>query len=171
MDEVTAPQPIDDAHDRSQFDCGAPALDEWLRERALRNESRFSRTYVVCEANKVVAYVAIAAGSVDRRDAPGPLRRNAPNSVPVSIVARLAVARSHAGRGLGADLLADALRRIALASRTIGIAAVLVHAKDDRAKAFYMRCAEFIEFPSDSRILFLPIDTVVATFSQIETAE
>lgn len=171
MDEVTAPQPIDDAHDRSQFDCGAPALEAWLRERALRNESRFSRTYVVCEAGKVVAYVAIAAGSVDRRDAPGPLRRNAPNSIPVSIVARLAVARSHAGRGLGADLLADALRRIALASRTIGIAAVLVHAKDDRAKAFYMRCAEFIEFPSDSRILFLPIDTVVATFSQIETAE
>ena len=73
-----------------------------------------------------------------------------------------AVSRSHAGRGLGADLLADALRRIALASQSIGIGAVLVHAKDDGARRFYLKCAEFIEYPADSRTLFLPIETVVA---------
>ncbi len=66
---------------------------------------------------------------------------------------------------LGADLLADALRRIAVAARSIGIAAVLVHAKDEAAKRFYMRCAEFIEYPADSRVLFLPIETVVAAFN------
>ena len=68
-------------------------------------------------------------------------------------------------QGLGGDLLADALRRIALASQTIGIGAALVHVKDEAARRFYMRNAEFIEFPDDSRILFLPIETLVAAFS------
>ena len=65
---------------------------------------------------------------------------------------------------MGADLLADALRRIAIASQSIGVAAILVHAKDDAARRFYLRCAEFIEYPEDSRTLFLPIETVVAAF-------
>jgi GNAT superfamily N-acetyltransferase len=92
------------------------------------------------------------------------VRRNAPDSIPVSVIGRLAVSRSHAGRGLGADMLSDALRRIAAASRSIGIGAVLVHAKDDQARRFYLACADFIEYPADSRTLFLPIETVVAAF-------
>jgi hypothetical protein len=76
----------------------------------------------------------------------------------------LAVTREYADRGLGADILADALRRIAVASRSIGIAAVLVHAKNENAKRFYLACAKFFEYPNDSRTLFLPIDTVIAAF-------
>ena len=76
----------------------------------------------------------------------------------------MAVSRDHAGKGLGADILADALRRIAVAAQSIGIGAVLVHAKDEAAKRFYMRCAEFIEYPEESRTLFLPIETVIAAF-------
>jgi len=64
----------------------------------------------------------------------------------------------------GADLLSDALRRIASASRIIGVGAVMVHAKQDAARRFDLRCAEFIEYPEDSRALFLPIETVVASF-------
>ena len=161
---LSAPVPLSAAHDLSAFDCGEPALNDWLRKRALQNESRFSRTYVVCAGKRVVAYVSISAGSVERAAAPGKIRRNAPDTIPVSLIGRLAVSRSHAGQGLGADILADALRRIALASQSIGIGAVLVHAKDDAARRFYMRCAEFIEHPADSRILFLPIETVVAGF-------
>ncbi len=130
----------------------------------MKNESRFSRTYVVCEGNRVVAYVCIAAGAVERAAAPGKIRRNAPDSIPVSVIGRLAVSRDHAGRGLGADVLADALRRIAVASQSIGIGAVLVQAKDDNAKRFYMACAEFIEYPGESRTMFLPIETVIAAF-------
>lgn len=163
--QLSAPVPLTADHDLSAFDCGEPALDDWLRHRALNNESRFLRTYVVCEDNRVVAYVCISAGAVERAAAPGQLRRYAPDAIPVSVIGRLAVNRDHAGKGLGADLLADALRRIALASQSIGIGAVLVHAKDDAAKRFYMRCAEFIEYPEDSRILFLPIEIVVAAFS------
>lgn len=152
----SAPQPLTAAHDLSAFDCGEPVLNDWLRQRALKNESRFSRTYVVCEGAQVVGYFCISAGAVQREAAP--------STIPVSVIGRLAVSRDHAGQGLGADLLADALRRIALAAQSIGIGAVLVHAKDDAAKRFYLRCAEFIEYPADSRTLFLPIETVMAAF-------
>jgi GNAT superfamily N-acetyltransferase len=161
---LTAPTSLTSKHDLSQFDCGAPALNDWLRHLALKNESRFSRTYVVCADQRVVGYYCISAGAVERAASPGRLRRNAPHAIPVSVIGRLAVDRDYAGKGLGADMLADALRRIAVASQSIGIGAVLVHAKDDAAKRFYLRCAEFIEYPADSRILFLPIETVLAGF-------
>jgi GNAT superfamily N-acetyltransferase len=132
----------------------------------LKNESRFSRTYVVCKGKRVVGYFCISAGAVQRAATPGKMRRNAPDTIPVSVIGRLAVSRDYAGKGLGADLLSDALRRIAVASQSIGIGAVLVHAKDDAAKRFYLRCAEFIPYPEDSRTLFLPIETVVAAFRQ-----
>jgi predicted N-acetyltransferase YhbS len=151
-------------HDLSNFDCGELVLNDWLRHRALRNESRFSRTYVACDENQVVAYYCISAGAVERAAAPGKVRRNAPDTIPVSVIGRLAVGRDYAGHGLGADILSDALRRVAIASQSIGICAVLVHAKYDQAKRFYMACAEFIEYPADSRTLFLPIETVIAAF-------
>jgi GNAT superfamily N-acetyltransferase len=162
--KLSEPVPLTAEHDSSDFDCGEPALNDWLKLRALNNESRFSRTYVVCEGNRVAAYFCISAGAVECGAAPGRIRRNAPDAIPVSVIGRLAVSRAYAGRGLGADILSDALRRIAAASQSIGIAAVLVHAKDDRARRFYLACAEFIEYPADSRTLFLPIETVVAAF-------
>ncbi|PIO97419.1 GNAT family N-acetyltransferase [Pleomorphomonas carboxyditropha] len=159
---LSAPAPLSSDHDLTAFDCGEPQLNDWLRQRALRNESRFSRTYVVCEELRVVAYYCISAGSVERTAAPGKLRRNAPDAIPVSVIGRLAVDRAYAGKGLGTDLLTDALRRIALASQSIGIAAVLVHAKDEAARRFYLHAAEFLEYPEGSRTLFLPIETVIA---------
>lgn len=164
---LLAPVPLTADHDLTGFDCGEPALNDWLIHRALKNESRFSRTYVACDGNRVVAYFCISAGAVERAAAPGNVRRNAPNAVPVSVIGRLAVDKSHAGHGLGADMLADALRRIAVASQSIGIGAVLVQAKDEKAKAFYRACAEFIEYPADSRTLFLPIETVIAAFGNL----
>lgn len=161
---LSSPVPLTAEHDLSSFDCGEPLLNDWLRHRALKSESRFSRTYVVCEGKRVVGYFCISAGSVERSAAPGKVRRNAPDTIPASVIGRLAVSRDQAGKGLGADLLSDALRRIALASQSIGIGAVMVHAKGDAAKRFYLRCAEFIEYPEDSRTLFLPIETVVAGF-------
>ena len=160
----SAPVPLSADHDLARFDCGEPALNDWLRRRALQNESRFSRSYVVSADARVVAYVCISAGSVDRASAPGKVRRNAPDTIPVSVIGRLAVDREFAGQGLGADLLADALRRIALASLSIGIGAVLVHAKEEAERRFFLKCAEFVEYPAESRVLFLPIETVVAAF-------
>jgi GNAT superfamily N-acetyltransferase len=164
LPKLTAPHPITAAHDLSQFDCGVPVLNDLLRERALKNESRFSRTYVVCDGARVAGYYCLSAGAVQREAAPGKLRRNAPDSVPesivVSIIGRLAVDRDYAGQGLGASLLADALRRIAGAAQSIGIAAVLVQAKDEAARAWYLGQAEWLEFPAGSRTLWLPVGVV-----------
>lgn len=82
----------------------------------------------------------------------------------VSVIGLLVVDRDYAGRGIGADMLADALRRIAVASQSIGIGAVMVQAKNEAARRFYLSCAEFVEFPEESRTLFLPIETVVGAF-------
>ena len=112
----------------------------------------------------MAGYCCILAGSVARAAAPGKVRRNAPDAIPVSVIGRLAVDRRFAGRGLGADMLADALRRIAAVSRSMGIAAALVQAKDENAKRFHMACAEVIELPEDSRTLFLPVQTIVAAY-------
>lgn len=163
--KLSAPVPLTADHDLAEFDCGEQILNDWLKQRALKNESRFSRTYVVCSGNSVVAYYCISAGAVGREMAPSKLKRNAPDTIPISIIGRLAVSRNFAGRGMGADILSDALRRIAAASQSIGIGAVLVQAKDERAKKFYLACAEFIEHPVDSRTLYLPIETIVAAFS------
>lgn len=163
-ERLSAPIPLNADHELAAFDCGAPALDDWLKHRALKNEGRFSRTYVVCDGNRVVGYHCISAGSVDRVAAPGKIRRNAPDAIPVSIIGRMAVDLTRARKGLGADLLSDALRRIAIASQSIGIGAVVIHAKDDAAKRFYLARAEFIEYPADRRMLFLPIDTLIAAF-------
>ncbi|WP_422026774.1 GNAT family N-acetyltransferase [Pyruvatibacter mobilis] len=162
---LSAPAPLTTDLVVEGFDCGEPALDRWLAKRALKNESRFSRTYVICQGDRVAAYYSLSAGAVARAAAPGRLRRNAPDTIPVSIIGRLAVDRAYAGRGLGSDLLADALRRVALAAQTIGISAVLIQAKSDAARSFYLQHAEFLEFPEDSRTLFLPIDTLMAAIS------
>lgn len=95
--DLSAPVPLTADHDLTAFDCGDPALNDWLRHRALKNQSRFSRTYVVCHAARVVGYYCIAAGSVERAAAPGKVRRNAPDVTPVSMIGRLAVDREFAG--------------------------------------------------------------------------
>jgi GNAT superfamily N-acetyltransferase len=123
MAKLVPPAPLTAEHDLAGFDCGEPALNEWLRHRALKNESRFSRTYVVCQGSRVVAYYCISAGAIEKKGAPSKVRRNAPESIPVAVIGRFAVSRDHTGKGLGADMLADALHRIGLASQSIGISA------------------------------------------------
>src|SRR5436190_23643076 len=99
---LAAPQPINDAHEVGHFDSGVPALDNWLKRRARGNQaSGASRTYVVCEQRRVVAYCALAAGGIDIDMAPGRVRRNMPDPVPVSVLGRLAVERAYQKHGLG----------------------------------------------------------------------
>ncbi len=85
--------------------------------------------------------------------------RGLPNSVPVAIIGRLARDQGYVGKGLGKDLLRDALTRILAASQIVGIRAVLVHALDDEAVSFWKE-HEFIECPIDSRTFYLPVETI-----------
>ena len=136
------PLPIDESHVTSGFSCDEAGLDEWLRRRALANQVEgASRTYVVTTegGTTVVAYYCLAAGALEAREAPGRVRRNMPDPIQVSVLGRLAVDSEHGDAGLGTALLRDAIRRSIVAARTIGIRAILVHALNERAAAFYDR--------------------------------
>ena len=156
------PVPIDSLHDTSAFSCGNEALDEWLKTTALRAEGRSARTYVVCAGQIVMGYYCLATGSAARSTAPGKVRRNAPDPVPMMIVGRLAVTATCQARGIGSGMLRDALRRVLQAAEVVGCRAVLVHAIDQAAVDFYAGHG-FIEFPGASRTMFLPLDSLQAS--------
>jgi GNAT superfamily N-acetyltransferase len=136
---LAAPEPLRVEHLFASFDCGVPSLDDWLKRRALNNQgSGASRSFVVCDAGAVVAYYALAASAVAPSAAPGRFKRNMPDPIPVVVLARLAVARSHHGQGLGRALFRDAAKRVIHAAQSIGIRGLLVHAVSEEAKAFYL---------------------------------
>lgn len=162
----TAPRPIAADDHVESFDCGKEPLNRFLKSRALENEGKASRTYVICsaagdDAGAVVAYYTLAAGAVARSDAPGPLRRNMPNPLPVMVLGRMAVDGRHAGKGMGKAMLKEAIQRVAQTATVVGTRAMIVHAIDDEAAAFYTPFG-FQLFPAGGRTLFLPIETVAA---------
>lgn len=127
-------------HDVSGFESGNEALDRWPVRYAGQNQRRdAARTFVVCDAGAVVGYYALLAGELDHCEATEPARKGMSRHypIPVAILARLAVDTRHQHSGLGAILLQDALRRIALASEQLAVRAVVVHAIDDNAAGFY----------------------------------
>jgi hypothetical protein len=161
-DALTAPASLKAKHDLTEFKSGKEPLDDWLRKHALESEGKTARTYVVCEKNTVVVgYYCISTGSVERRALPSKMKRERglPHQVPVAIIGRLARDISYKGKGLGLDLLQDALIRILSASRIVGVRAVLVHALDDVAVAFW-KDNEFIACPVGSNAFYFPIETV-----------
>ena len=162
MPELSAPEPLTSSHDTSDFSSGSETLDDWLRRRALRNEDAgASRTYVVCAGSKVRGYYCLAAGSIELTRAPGRVRRNMPDPVPVMIIGRLAVHSELQGQGLGLDLLLDAVRRTRQAARIVGIRAILVHALSEDAARFY-RKAGFRPSPVDPMTLMVTLADVEA---------
>jgi GNAT superfamily N-acetyltransferase len=155
--KVSAPEPLGPDHELDAFDSGIVPLDDWLKRRARRNEAEgASRTLVVCVGRRVIGYYSLAAGSVLHEQAMGPVRRNMPNPVPVVLLGRLAVDRGWQGRGLGSDLLADAVRRTISAADVIGVRAVLVHAISNEAKEFYEKHG-FRASPVDPMTLMITV--------------
>ncbi|MGH6956856.1 MAG: GNAT family N-acetyltransferase [Caulobacteraceae bacterium] len=139
--------------DAGAFRSGQETLDLWLRRRALTNQaSGASRTYVLVHDARVIAYYALAAAAVAPNEAPGRIRRNMPDPIPVILIGRLAVDLEWQGRGLGAALLRDAVERSAEAARIVGVRGVLVRAISDEAARFYRRNG-FVESPLDSLTL------------------
>jgi GNAT superfamily N-acetyltransferase len=135
------PEPLQPRHVVSTFACGTPALDDYLKDHALADaRAGKSHTQVACRADTVVAYYSLAAGSVEAEAATArAVEGQGLQPVPVIVLARLAVDLSEQGRGLGAQMLVQALARSAEAADLIGVRAVLVHAKDAQARAFYER--------------------------------
>ena len=136
---LSRPEPLADEHELTNFFCGVSSLDNWLRRRARANQvSGASRTFVVAVDQKVVGYYALASGAIATADSVGRFRRNMPDPIPVAVLGRLAVDRSHQGRGLGRALLHDCVLRVAHAADAIGIRGIVVHAISEQAKAFYL---------------------------------
>lgn len=148
--------------DASTFACGDVVIDTWLRRRALRRDSRGARTFAVCDGDKVAGFFCLAAGLVAPPEEPArparlyaePLRE----PLPVAVLRRLAVDRPWQGRGLGADLLRDALHRVVASGAELGARAVLARAVEARARAFYAAFG-FIAFADDDETMLLPVET------------
>lgn len=157
---LRAPKPLNEDHLTDGFASGAPTLDTWLKRKAAANQaSGASRTYVLCRGQRVVGFYALAAGSISHDFAPRKLKQNTPDPVPVIVLGRLAIDASEQGGGLGRALLRDAVLRITAAAHEVGIAAILVHALNDRAKAFYLD-AGFVETAVEPMTLFLRIKDI-----------
>jgi len=164
--DLSAPEKLLAEHDLADFDSGEPALDDWLRRRALANEeSGSSRTYVVCVGKRVVGYYSLAVGAVAHVSAPGRVKRNMPDPVPVMVLGRLAVDQDFQGRGIGSGLLRDAVLRTIQAAEIAGIRAILVHALSEAATRFYQRHG-FIASPIDPMTVMITVAEAVKTLGE-----
>jgi GNAT superfamily N-acetyltransferase len=160
------PEPLDlKRHSVERFSCGRSALDRWLREFAGQGQRRdTSRTFVATgEDGEVIGYYTLVAGQVEQKQATSSVRAGTSKHfpIPICLVARLAVDRGSQGRGLGAALLLDALRRAVGAAELVGIRAVVVHALDDEAARFYEHFA-FAPVGDEPRTLMVPLAAVRA---------
>jgi GNAT superfamily N-acetyltransferase len=150
-------------HAVESFDCGQSALNQFLRRIALVNQkSNSAQTCVCCHSGSVVGFYSLVVGSVEPPNAPPRVTKGIPQyPAPVMILARLAVDLQHQGAGLGKALLKDALLRTAQAADFAGIRALLVHAKDESARQWYLNW-EFEPSPSDPLHLFLLLKDIKA---------
>lgn len=157
---LVPPAPITADHVLGEFSCGESSLDEWLVKRALRNHAAgVSRTFVLCDDNKVIGYYSLSAGAIYREAAPKAMRRNMPDPLPVLLLGRLAVDERYHNQGLGQALLRDAMLRVVSVAADIGIFAILVHALSEPAKQFYLSRG-FVESPLQPMTLLVTVDTV-----------
>jgi GNAT superfamily N-acetyltransferase len=154
---------LDRSHDRADFDCGRPALDDWLKRLAGQHQRRdLARVYVAVEkpSRRVLGYYALSSHHVVSDALPEEQAKGLPPlDVPVILLGRLAVDRTVQGRGLGEHLLIDALRRADHIADQIGIRAIEVHAIDDSARGFYLKYG-FVSLHDDPHHLYLPMQVV-----------
>ena len=139
---LRAPQPLAEQHRLESFDCGKPALDDWLLRHARQAQgSGSAKTFVVAEDDgRVAGYFSLTVGQVEPLEAPERIRKGMGRyPLPVVILARLAVSKHDQGRGIGFGLLQDAIRRTSLMAEQAGIRAILTHPIDEEAARFYAR--------------------------------
>lgn len=150
-------EPLAAHHQRRQFSCGEPPLDDYLARYARQHAgTRISRTYVAAVGERVIGYYSLAMAAIRRDQLPPRYAARLPQfPLPMARLARLAVDRQHQGQGLGELLLADALQRCARLASEIGMLGVIVDAKHERARAWYARF-EFESLPDAPLTLWLP---------------
>ncbi|AIP97897.1 GNAT family N-acetyltransferase [Salmonella enterica] len=159
---ISAPEPLHAGHVLTSFCCGVDSMDNWLKQRAMKNQvTGASRTFVCCDNNsKVQAYYSLASSAVMANTAPGRFRRNMPDPIPVVVLGRLAVDQSLHGQGVGRALMRDAGLRVIQVAETIGIRGMLVHALSDEAREFYLKVG-FEPSPMDPMMLMVTLGDLI----------
>jgi GNAT superfamily N-acetyltransferase len=149
------------SHDVEQFTCGQPELDRFLIRHALQaQQANSAQTYVAVSDHEIVGFYTIVAGEVQHAQAPERVVKGmSRHPIPLLVLARLAVHTKAQGRGIGSGLLLDALGRALQVADMIGVRALSVHARDDRAAAFYWHFG-FMQSPTDPRHLFMIIKDI-----------
>jgi len=153
---LSAPQSLDAHHRLEEFDCGKPALTDWLSRHARQAQgSASARTFVICDGDRVAGYFSLTVGQIDTLEAPERIHRGMGQyPMPLVILARLAVDLDYQGQGIGFSMLQDAIRRTIAVADQAGIHALLVHPIDAGAEAFY-RHFGFESTPAHERQLIL----------------
>jgi GNAT superfamily N-acetyltransferase len=167
---LRSPRPLLPTDDVSSFDCGDASLNDWLRTRAPKNEATgASRTFVSIDSatDAVAGYYCLSASSLLLDGAPGGLRGNMPDPIPVILIGRLAVEQAFRGQGLGASLLQHALVKGLEASRIIGARAFIVDALNDDAERFYSKFGFALMPPANKRAMYLLVKDAEATFQDV----
>jgi GNAT superfamily N-acetyltransferase len=165
---LSAPEPLTVAHDVSEFTCGKPTLDHWLKTRALSNQEKgFTAVLVVHEVGRVVGYYGLAPTAVVPSVLPRSIRTGQPpDPVPCLLLGQLATDIGWAGRGIGTGLVKHALERCVQAAALVGGRALMVNAVDAEAAAFWQRRG-FIPSKDDPLVLFRGITTIAASLAEV----
>jgi GNAT superfamily N-acetyltransferase len=148
--------------DLESFVSGAADLDDWFVRFAWENQQANNAvTYVaVDDPGSVLGFYSITMCGVGKTDVPPKLAKARPASVPCVLLARLAVNSRAQNQGVGRKLLLDAFKRTVLLSSSIGAAVLLIHCRDEQAKAFYLAQSEFYESPTDPMHLLISIKDI-----------
>ena len=167
---ISAPESLNNEHDLSQFKCGKPSLDNWLKQRALSNHKRgFTAVMVVHEEGRVVGYYGLAPTAVVATAMPRSIRTGQPpDPIPCLLLGQLATDIDWAGRGIGSGLLKHALERCIEAATLVGGRALIVNAVDDEAVKFWQRKG-FMPSKDDPMILFCSISDIAASLATAQS--
>jgi predicted N-acetyltransferase YhbS len=161
---LSSPEPLSAQHDVAPFSCGKPALDNWLKTRALSNQEKgFTVVMVIHDGGRVVGYYGLAPTAIVSSAMPRSIKTGQPpNPIPCLLLGQLATDSAWAGRGIGTGLVRHALSRSVAGARLIGGRALVVNALDAEAADFWKRRG-FMPSKDDPLVLFRSLPDIAAS--------
>jgi GNAT superfamily N-acetyltransferase len=157
-------------HNRSGFDCGNDALNQYLKKIARQHLNKgISRTFVLVDDNiptEILGFFTLVSCEIFVDKLPRKYAKKYPSKAPAAKLARLAVAKDRQRQGLGTHMMINAVERVIRVSQDLGIIGFFVDAKDNKAKAYYEQFG-FIQLPDNPLELFLPLATLRNAYDTI----